>query len=387
VDHFYSKLPENPTFSQNKPLLPMDSKQPLILSRRHFLSTSAVALASAIATPKILANAGQNRSLGVALVGLGYYSTDLLAPALQLTKNCHLAGIVTGSPEKAKAWKEKYGLKEKNIYNYQNFDSIKGNPDIDIVYVVLPPSMHKEYTVRAAKAGKHVFCEKPMALTSQECQDMIKACQDAKVSLAIGYRCQHDPNTRAYMDIAREQKLGKVKYISVAASYTEGRKGHWKMQKAVGGGSMYDMGVYALQGARLAAGEEPIAVSAQSIVNRPEIFNEADEMMMFQLKFPSGAVASCMGGHGANANYLKVNYEKGSLFMEPFSSYKGNKGTGTLGTINFTIENQQAKQMDDDALAIMNRTPLLVPGEEGLRDIKIVEAIYQAVKTGGQLKL
>jgi glucose-fructose oxidoreductase len=365
----------------------MDSKQPLILSRRHFLSTSAVALASAIATPKILANAGQNRSLGVALVGLGYYSTDLLAPALQLTKNCHLAGIVTGSPEKAKAWKEKYGLKEKNIYNYQNFDSIKGNPDIDIVYVVLPPSMHKEYTVRAAKAGKHVFCEKPMALTSQECQDMIKACQDAKVSLAIGYRCQHDPNTRAYMDIAREQKLGKVKYISVAASYTEGRKGHWKMQKAVGGGSMYDMGVYALQGARLAAGEEPIAVSAQSIVNRPEIFNEADEMMMFQLKFPSGAVASCMGGHGANANYLKVNYEKGSLFMEPFSSYKGNKGTGTLGTINFTIENQQAKQMDDDALAIMNRTPLLVPGEEGLRDIKIVEAIYQAVKTGGQLKL
>ena len=365
----------------------MDTKKPLIISRRNFLSTSAVALASTVVAPGLMANVGQKKSLGVALVGLGYYSTDLLAPALQLTKNCHLAGIVTGTPEKAKTWKEKYGLKDKNIYNYQNFDSIKDNPDIDIIYVVLPPSMHSEYVIRAAKAKKHVFCEKPMALTSKECENMIKACKDNKVSLAIGYRNQHDPNTRAYMDIAREQKLGKVKYISVAASYVESRKGYWKMQKDVGGGSMYDMGVYALQGARLAAGEEPVAVTAQSIVNRPDIFNEADEMMMFQLRFPSGAIASCMGGHGANANYLKVNYEKGSLFMEPFSSYRGNKGTSTLGPIEFQIENQQAKQMDDDALAIMNGTPLIVPGEEGLRDIRIVEAIYQSVKTGREVKL
>src|SRR5690606_4140208 len=147
---------------------------------------------------------------------------------------------------------------------------------------------HKEYVIRAARAGKHVFCEKPMALTSADCQEMIRVCKEQKRSLAIGYRCQHDPNTRFYMDIAKEQKLGKVKYITSAASYVESRKGHWKMKKDVGGGSMYDMGVYALQGARLAAGEEPVAVTAQSIVNRPEIFNEADEMMMFQLRFPSG---------------------------------------------------------------------------------------------------
>lgn len=365
----------------------MASKQRIHLSRRTFLSTSAVAVASAIVAPGSMASVGQKKSLGVALVGLGYYATDLLAPALQLTKNCHLAGIVTGTPEKAKAWKEKYGIKDKNVYNYQNFDTIKDNPDIDVVYVVLPPSMHKEYVIRAAKASKHVFCEKPMALTSVDCQEMIRVCKEHKRSLAIGYRCQHDPNTQEFMAIAKEQKLGKVKYISVAASYMEGRKGHWKMQKAVGGGSMYDMGVYALQGARLAAGEEPVAVTAQSIVNRPEIFSEADEMMMFQLKFPSGAIASCMGGHGANANYLKVNYEKGTVFMEPFSSYKGNKGTSTLGVIDHPLENQQAKQMDDDAQAIMNGTQLLVPGEEGLQDIKIVEAIYRAVKSGGEVKV
>lgn len=358
-----------------------------LLSRRRFIATGAAAVASAVAAPRILAGTGQEKSLGVALVGLGYYSTDLLAPALQLTKNCHLAGIVTGTPEKARAWKEKYGIKEGNIYNYQNFDTIRDNPDIDIVYVVLPPSMHKEYVIRAARAGKHVFCEKPMALTSADCQEMIKVCKDQKRYLAIGYRCQHDPNTQEFMSIAREQKLGKVKYISVAAAYVESRKGHWKMKKAIGGGSMYDMGVYALQGARLAAGEEPVAVTAQSVVNRPEIFNEADEMMMFQLKFPSGAIASCMGGHGANGNYLKVNYEKGTLFMEPFSSYRNNKGSSTLGVIDHPLENQQARQMDEDALAIRNNTPLLVPGEEGLQDIRIVEAIYKAVKSGREVKI
>jgi len=111
----------------------MENLKPLTVTRRTFLTTGAAAVVTTMASSRIIASVGQKRSLGVALVGLGYYSTDLLAPALQLTKNCHLAGIVTGTPEKAKAWKEKYGLKDKNIYNYQNFDQIKDNPDIDIV--------------------------------------------------------------------------------------------------------------------------------------------------------------------------------------------------------------------------------------------------------------
>ncbi len=365
----------------------MKVNDPFAVSRRTFLVTGAsLVTASVWAAPRTPEGLVKD-SLGVALVGLGYYSTDLLAPALQLTKHCHLAGIVTGTPSKAEAWKKKYRLKDGNCYNYQNFDRIAYNPDIDIVYIVLPPSLHKEYVIRAARAGKHVFCEKPMALNAKDCEEMIRVCRENKRSLAIGYRCQHDPNTQEFMKIARERQLGNVRYISCAAAYTEGRKGHWKMQKAVGGGSMYDMGVYALQGARLAAGEEPVSVTAQAIVNRPDIFNEADEMMLFQLHFPSGAIASCMGGHGANANYLKVNYDKGSLAMEPFSAYGRNKGSSTLGAIDFPLENQQARQMDDDAVAIKNGTPLLVPGEEGLRDIRIVEAIYKAAETGKAQKL
>ena len=168
------------------------------LSRRKVIKSLAIGGASLIFSPNVLlaCTTKQKSKLGIALVGLGYYSTDLLAPALQPTKNCYLAGIVTGTPSKAESWKQKYNIPDKNIYNYQNFDSIANNPDIDVIYVVLPPSMHREYVIKAANAGKHVWCEKPMAITAQECEDMIAVCNKNKQSLAIGYRLHHEPNTQ-----------------------------------------------------------------------------------------------------------------------------------------------------------------------------------------------
>lgn len=359
-------------------------------NRRSFLKATGLVAASTAFAPSALWSAThpQNKKLGVALVGLGYYSTDLLAPALQMTQHCELRGIVTGSPEKIPVWQDKYGIKDKNIYNYDNFDQIANNKDIDVVYVVLPPSMHAEYTIRAAKAGKHVWCEKPMAPTVAECESMIKACKDNNVKLAIGYRCQHDPNIQAYMKAAKEKTFGKVKMITSAAGYFDGRTDHWKQNKALGGGVMGDMGVYALQGARLATGEEPISVLAQTFTTRPEIYHEVEETAMFQLEFPSGARASCHTSFGINMNYLNINYEKGWIRMKPHSSYNGNNGEMSNGTIiNFPIENQQAKQMDDDALSLINGTDLLVPGEEGLRDIRVVEAVYKSAKNNELIKL
>ena len=194
-------------------------------NRRKFIQKTGIIAASTVFAPKIVlsSNRLQKKKLGVALVGLGYYSTQLLAPAMELTKNCELRGIVTGSPDKIPVWQEKYQIKDSNIYNYENFDAIANNPDIDVVYVVLPPSMHAEYSIRAAKAGKHVWCEKPMAPSVAECQAMIKACKDNKVKLAIGYRCQHDPNIQAYMKIGRERRFGKVKMITSAAGYFDAR--------------------------------------------------------------------------------------------------------------------------------------------------------------------
>lgn len=361
-----------------------------LFSRRNFLTASAGLAATAAFSPYVIGRSRPKEKLGVALVGLGYYSTDLLAPALQLTKNCYLAGIVTGTPAKAETWKKKYNIPDKNIYNYQTFDQIANNSDIDVVYVVLPPSMHREYVVRAAKAGKDVWCEKPMAPSVKDCEAMIKACADNKKKLAIGYRNLHDPNMQAWMKLAKEGPMGKPRLVSCAAAYVDNRTTHWKQNKALGGGVMGDMGVYSIQGARHATGEEPILVTAHHFTNRPEIYKEVEETTLYQLHFPSGALANCTASFGINSNFLKVNYEKGTLLMEPFSGYAGNKGTySNGGVIDFAVPlgNQQANQMDDDALAIMQNKSLIAPGEEGLRDIKVVQAIYEAARTGREVKI
>jgi glucose-fructose oxidoreductase len=328
----------------------------------------------------------ENDKLGVALVGLGYYSTDLLAPALQQTKHCYLAGIVTGTPSKAEDWKKKYNIPDKNIYNYENFDKIANNPDIDVVYVVLPPSMHMEYTIRAAKAGKHVWCEKPMAVTVEECQAMIDACKENKVSLAIGYRCQHEPNTQAFQDIVKNERLGKVIGVDCAAGYRENRTNHWKQKREMGGGVIYDMGVYSIQGARLGANMEPIAVEyAKVYAERPEIYKDGlGEVVEAILEFPNGVMGNIKTSFYENVNFLNIQCEEGAIEMSPFQAYAGNKGKSLLGEINFPYEVpwQQANQMDMDALSIMDGKPMLVPGEEGLRDIRIVQAILESAESG-----
>jgi len=325
--------------------------------------------------------------LGVALIGLGYYSTDLLAPALQKTKNCYLAGIVTGTPAKAEKWKKQYNIPEKNIYNYSNFDQIANNPDIDVVYVVLPPSMHKEYTIRGANAGKHVWCEKPMAMTEQECREMIDACNKNKRSLAIGYRLHHEPHTREYRRIVNQKLLGKVTKLNCAAGYYDSRTDHWKQNKALGGGAMYDMGVYAIQGARLGTGMEPLAVSnARMSTNRPEVYkNGLDETTVARLEFPGGVFADIKTSFGENVNFLDISCEKGEINMAPYSGYSGLNGKSPLGPIHYSYAtpHQQTMQMDDDARSIIDGKPMLVPGEEGLRDIRIVEAIYKSAGSNG----
>ncbi len=328
----------------------------------------------------------EKEKLGVALVGLGYYSTDLLAPALQLTQYCSLKGIVTGSPDKAKRWQQQYHIPEKNTYNYQSFDDIAGNADIDVIYIVLPPSMHAEYVIKAANAGKHVWCEKPMAMSVAECRAMIDACKKNKVKLSIGYRMQHEPNTQRIIRFRKDKTYGSVKEVVARAGYFDSRTDHWKQKKEMGGGAMYDMGVYPLNAARYVTGEEPIAVTAKQSTARPDIYKNIDETMQFRLEFPGGAIAECETSFGKNMNNLQVTCTKGWYKLEPFQAYGGIKGTTSDGkALNVTIPNQQAKQMDEDALAILQNTPVLVPGEEGLKDIKVVEAVYRSVKENGRV--
>jgi len=359
--------------------------------RRKFLAHTATGLAGLTAVSHSFANVvlPQKKSkLGVALVGLGYYSTDLLAPALQLTKNCYLAGVVSGTPSKIETWKKQYNIADKNVYNYENFDSVANNPDIDVIYVVLPPSMHAEYTIRAAKAGKHVWCEKPMAPSVSDCKNMIDACSKNKVKLSIGYRLQHEPNTKKIIQFRKDLTYGKVIQVTAEAGYFDPRTDHWKQKKNMGGGVMGDMGVYPLNATRYSTGLEPLAVTATASTTRPEIYKEVEETMNFELEFPGGVKAVCEASFGKGMNALEVKCSKGWYKLSPFQAYNGINGITSDGTLlNASIPNQQALQMDDDASAIMNNTPLLVPGEEGLRDITVVEAIYRSVASKGKVTI
>jgi predicted dehydrogenase len=333
------------------------------------------------------------KKLGYALVGLGSLSEHQIAPALTKTKFCKLTGLVSGHPDKAKAWAQKYGLPESNIYDYQNFDRIKDNPDIDIVYVVLPNSMHAEYTIRAAKAGKHVLCEKPMAISVKECDAMIAACKAAQRQLAIGYRLHFEPYNLEMVRMAREKTYGAVKVIEAAAGFPIGDPSQWRLNKALaGGGSLMDIGIYALQAARYIAGEEPVSVSAQLSSTDPVKFKPGvEESVLFTLRFPSGILANCSSSYGVGLNRWRASCERGWFELAPALNYEGIRGRrwSQGGPQEFTQPQVDhfAAEMDDFASCILEGKPTRVPGEEGRRDLRIMMAIYQSAASGKTIKL
>jgi predicted dehydrogenase len=330
----------------------------------------------------------QDKKLGVALVGLGNYSEKQLAPALQETQRCKLTSIVTGTREKIGKWKDKYQIPDKNVYNYQNFDSIKDNPDVDIVYIVLPNSMHAEYTIRAAKAGKHVICEKPMATSVEDCQAMIKACKDAGKMLSIGYRLHFEPHNMTMAEFGQKKTYGNIKKI-MAIDSQKMEKGVWRLDRErSGGGPVMDLGIYCVQGALYTAGEHPVSVSAKEGKKTDvERFAEVEQSMDFQLEFPSGAVANCRTSYDESGNLLRAEAEKGFYELEPAYEYKGIKGKTSQGPMALKNVAQQAFQMDDFADCVANNKKTRVPGEMGLRDLKILMAIYEAARTGKKISL
>ncbi len=331
-------------------------------------------------------NSSKKSSLGVALVGLGSYSTYQLAPALEQTQYCHLAGIVTGTEDKESIWASKYNIPEGSIYNYQNFDNIANNENIDIVYVVLPNSMHAEFSIRAAQAGKHVICEKPMAISVEECDAIIEACEKAGVSLGVGYRLHSEPYTQEVKRFVKEKTFGKVTYLAAEAAYqSRGNPGQWRLNKALsGGGALMNMGVYSIQSAIYGTGENPVSVTAQEFSTRPDYFKETDETITAQFHFPGGAVGNIFTSHNANANRLYASCERGWFALEPANNYGPLAGTSSKGNINFTHESQQKLQMDDFARHILEGTVNRAPGEMGKRDMIIVEAIYRSIAEGNR---
>ncbi|MDH5821854.1 Gfo/Idh/MocA family oxidoreductase [Luteimonas sp. RD2P54] len=362
------------------------NRGPRGISRREMLQTLALGGAAA-ALPGAFAGPAPARRLGVALVGLGGYSRDLLAPALQLTRHCRLAGIVTGSPHKIAEWQGSYGIPDANVYGYDDFHRIADNDDIDVVYVVTPNHLHMPQTLLAANAGKHVWCEKPMAMDAAEGEAMVKACRDNRVQLTIGYRMQHEPNTRRFMAMAEERPFGRIVKLRADAGWFGWRDGAddaWRLDPARGGGAMYDMGVYCVNAARYSTGLEPTAIRAWNETARRDVFGEVDETMRFELEFPGDIVAKCVTSFGRNLNTLQVDCERGWYALSPFQAYEGNAGRASDGTV-FPAQlgerpRMQAEQMDQDALAILNGSPPRAPGEEGVRDMRVLDAAFASAR-------
>jgi predicted dehydrogenase len=329
--------------------------------------------------------------LRVAIMGLGSYGTRV-AEAMKDCKKAVLTGVISGTPSKIKDWQKRYNIPEKNCYNYENFDAIKNNKDIDAVYVITPNALHHDEVIRVAKAGKHVICEKPMAINAKEGQEMVDACDKAGVKLLVGYRMHFEPHTLEIIRMRNAGEFGKIMFFQGLCGFTIGDPNQWRLNKALaGGGSLMDIGIYAINGARYMVGEEPIWVTAQETKTDPVKFKEGvDETIQFQFGFPQGAVASCLSTYNMNnLDRFFLNGRNGFAELQPATGYGPIQGKTNKGPLDQPVVVHQTIQMDAMADIILNgkTAPVPVDGREGVKDLKIIDAIYTAVKSGKRVEL
>lgn len=359
------------------------------VTRRRFISNLS-ALSALAMTPQLgraLDRPAFGKKLGVALVGLGNYSRGQLGPALKETQYCQLAGVVTGDPAKGAKWAREYGFPATSVYGYDTMARLADNPAIDIVYVVTPNGLHAEHCVAAARAGKHLICEKPMANTVAECDAIIAACRAAGVRLSIGYRLFFDPYHRELMRLAQEQDFGPLRKMSGDFGFVmNGRQ--WRAEKRLsGGGPLMDLGVYLIQGGCMAAGGvAPLAVTARfGPKTRPDFFVDVEERIAWTMEFPGGATCQAVTGYNHNRNQFRVEGAKGWIeFRQNAFMYHGLEVETSRGPLRFPKTNQQALQMDGFAQCLLTGRPTPVPGEMGRRDLTVIEAIYASAAADGK---
>jgi glucose-fructose oxidoreductase len=354
-----------------------------------------LAAAATAFTPAAL-RAAPDRKLGYAIVGLGSYGLGVIIPQFKNCEHSRLVAVVSGDPAKAHRVAAENGLGADAVYSYADFDRIRDNKAVDIVYVCLPNSMHAEYTIRAARAGKHVMCEKPMAISVAEAESMIRACDQANRKLMIGYRCHFEPYNLEAMRLAHSGAAGKIRYVRSEHGFVQRDPSKWRLKKALaGGGSLMDMGIYSLQAARYMTGEEPIEVQAMESTDRSDPrFHEVEDQIDWTLRFPSGAVAACKSMYSANQNHIILVGDQGRIELEPATRYDGNHmWTGKDGREREITpppgpgKTMFAGQLDELPLAIAAGREPIVSGAEGLRDQRIIEAIYRSAREGRAIKL
>jgi predicted dehydrogenase len=336
--------------------------------------------------------------VGFAVVGLGRLSINQILPAMAKSKYCKPVALVSGSPEKARKIAAQYGIKPASIYSYENYDQLATNPEVKIIYIVLPNSMHEEFVVRGAKTGKHILCEKPMATTSAACERMIAACNAANIKLMIAYRQQYEPMNQAIVKMVSEGKLGTLRSFIATNTQNESDPAQWRLhRKLAGGGCLPDVGIYCLNAARFLTNQEPSEVFGATFQPHDDPrFPEVEATCSFTLRFPSGLLAVCSSGYaGHHSQFLRLEGSESWAELSPAFGYIGLKlrhshlVDGHELTMEPSIEakDQFAEEMDHMAFCVLDDLSPHTPGEEGLQDQRLIEAIYESARTGRSIKL
>ncbi len=336
--------------------------------------------------------AAPDRKIGYAIVGLGSYA-ELIMSKFAECDHARLTALVSGTPAKLERFGAKYDIPPTHRYGYDTFDRIRDNPDVDVVYIILPNALHAPFTVRAARAGKHVMCEKPMAVSVAECRTMIDACRTAGRKLMIGYRSRFEPHNRLAIRLAREGFVGPTRIVTSEHGFNA-RPSQWRLDRALsGGGSLMDIGIYSLNAVRYLTGEEPVEVAAIESIDRSDPrFRTVEDRISFLLRFPSGIEATCVSSYSSNHNAYRVIGTEGWIGLEPATAYEGQKmfvhrDNRTEQRSVPAGKGQHAGQLDHLAECIRNDTRPLVPGEEGLADLRVIEAIYRSAREGRRIRL
>lgn len=330
-----------------------------------------------------------NRRVGFAIVGLGRLSLNQILPAFATSDYCKPVALVSGDHSKAMKVGAQYGIAESHITDYAGFEKLKDLSDVDVIYIVLPNGMHHEFVLRAAKMGKHILCEKPMANSTAECEEMIAACKRAGVKLMIAYRQQYEPMNRTLGKAVREGKLGKLRSIVASNSQNEGDATQWRLNKKLaGGGALPDVGIYCLNASRFLSGEEPNEVIAMIAQPKEDPrFEEVEARCEVIARFPSGMTATFTSGYDVHRSaFLRLEGTDGLAEMDPAFGYRGSKlrftklmdGKDTELHPAIEEKDQFALEMDHMALCVLQNQQPHTGGEEGLQDQRIIEAIYRS---------
>jgi predicted dehydrogenase len=342
-----------------------------------------------------------DKRVGFAVVGLGRLSLEEIIPAFGTCKLAKLTALMTGDIAKGKRVAEQYGVSPDAVFAYDDWKGLAARKDVQAVYIVTPNGLHLKQVKQAAAIGKQVLCEKPMAATSAEAQEMVDICEKAGVTLMIAYRCQYEPHNAEVTRMVRSGEFGALKLIEAHNGQVQDDAMQWRHDQALaGGGALPDIGIYCLSFARFVTGEEPEEIFAWSWSTPGDPrFKDVEENVAWQMRFPSGVVARLACSYGAHeARPARLYFEKAVVQLEPAFAYKGLR----LKVIHRSADredvevmeerlmgetNQFATEIDHMAECVITGRRPRTPGEEGLQDHKLMEAIYKSAADNRPVKL